>query len=168
VRRGLELRDLAAELRLPVASPLPRLVLGFRQAGRLMNAPSPTTPIGKRDRAILETPYGTGIRRAECAGLDVQDIDLREGTLLVRDGKGHKDRLVPLPERGAPALDSYLRNVRAELLSSPGEHALFRGAAARTSATSRRSPATAGSRPRRSTRAQHRGPGRGRETLPPA
>jgi site-specific recombinase XerD len=95
------------------------------QAERLMTAPSPYSLVGRRDRALLETLYGTGLRRGECARLDVQDVDLREGTLLVRNGKGSKDRLVPVPRRAALALDGYLRDARPELARNPAERALF-------------------------------------------
>jgi len=125
VRRSLLLASPAADLTLPASSPLPRTVLSERQAEKLMSAPPAWTKTGKRDRAILETFYGTGIRRGECARLDVGDIDLRERTLLVRNGKGRKDRLVPLPARAALALDAYLRDARPLLLKRPGEQALF-------------------------------------------
>lgn len=125
VKRGLLLASPAAELTLPVCSPLPRTVLSERQAEKLMNAPPAWTKTGKRDRAILETFYGTGIRRGECMRLDVADLDLRERTLLVRNGKGRKDRLVPLPARAALAIDTYLRDVRPLLLKRSGGRALF-------------------------------------------
>jgi integrase/recombinase XerD len=90
-----------------------------------MNAPSVWSAIGRRDRAILETLYGTGLRRGECARLDVSDLDLREGSLLVRNGKGKKDRIVPVPHRAALALDAYVRDVRPQLVTNPLETALF-------------------------------------------
>jgi integrase/recombinase XerD len=123
-RQGLLLQDPAAELRLPSSSPLPRTVLNVKEAKRLMETP-PDTRTGKRDRAILETLYGTGIRRGECARLDLSDLDLRARTLLVRNGKGGKDRMVPVTGRAAAALSVYLRDVRPELLVGPGEPALF-------------------------------------------
>jgi len=124
-RRGWLLRDPAAELAIPAADYLPRRVLSERQAEKLVNAPSPYTKVGKRDRAILEVLYGTGIRRGECARLDVQDLDLREGTLLVRNGKGMKDRLLPIPERASRALVAYLGDARPLLLKDPAQPALF-------------------------------------------
>jgi integrase/recombinase XerD len=124
-RRGVVLRDPAAELVVPVGSALPRRVLTERQAEKLMNAPSPSTNVGKRDRAILETLYGTGIRRGECVRLDVADVRLIDGVLLVRDGKGRKDRVVPLPERSARVLDHYLGEVRPLLVRKASEPALF-------------------------------------------
>jgi integrase/recombinase XerD len=123
-RQGLILQDPAAELVLPSSAPLPRTLLSVNDARRLMEAP-PDTRTGKRDRAILETLYGTGIRRGECARLDLQDLDLRARTLLVRNGKGGKDRMIPVTGRAAVALGVYLRDVRPELVVGPSEGALF-------------------------------------------
>jgi len=110
---------------IPTASPLPRVGVSEGQAARLMEAPPQETNTGKRDRAILETLYGMGLRRGECARLDVADVDLAAGTLLVRDGKGRKDRMVPVPGRAAAALSVYLRDVRRQLVVNPHEPALF-------------------------------------------
>ncbi|MCU0293551.1 MAG: tyrosine-type recombinase/integrase [Thermoanaerobaculaceae bacterium] len=81
--------------------------------------------MGQRDRAILELLYGTGIRSAECRRLDVTDVQLCEATLLVRDGKGRKDRLLPLPGRAAAALELYLSEARPQLVADSREAALF-------------------------------------------
>ena len=124
-RRGLLLRNPAQDIVIPSASPLPRAALSEQQTARLMEAPRGDTKAGRRDRAILETLYGMGLRRGECARLDVADVDLAAGTLLVRDGKGRKDRMVPVPGRAAVALGAYLRNVRPELVVDPHEPALF-------------------------------------------
>jgi integrase/recombinase XerD len=80
-----------------------------------MVAPFPYSTIGKRDRAVLELLYGTGLRVGEASRLDVPDLDLREGVLLVRNGKGRKDRVVPVPGRAAAALDVYLLEARPDL-----------------------------------------------------
>jgi integrase/recombinase XerD len=90
-----------------------------------VETPSPSTPVGQRNRALLETLYGTGIRLSECVRLDLTDADLGEGTLLVRCGKGRKDRLLPVPERAARALDDYLRESRPLLARRTSEQALF-------------------------------------------
>lgn len=124
-QRGLVLRSAATDLRVPTCSTLPRSILTERQARRLMDAPAASTRVGLRDRAILETFYGTALRRGECCRLDVSDLDFGEGTLLVRDGKGHKDRLLPLPGRAAAALRVYLSEVRTQLVRDPTEPALF-------------------------------------------
>ena len=77
-----------------------------------------------RDRAILETLYGTGIRVGEAARADVSDLDVREGVLLVRSRKGRKDRIVPVQGRAAVALGTYLAEACPELLKRP-DAALF-------------------------------------------
>ena len=124
-KHGLLLRNPALELHLPKARRLPRARLSEGQVRRLLAAPFPGSPIGLRDRAILEVLYGTGIRVSECARLDVGDVDLYEGTLLVRNGKGKKDRRVPLVGRAAAALDLYLMDGRPALLRGSREPALF-------------------------------------------
>jgi site-specific recombinase XerD len=123
--RGLLLINPAAALSLPTPRTLPRLILTEAQAERLMATPPATDAYGQRDRAILETLYGAGLRQAECLRLDVGDVDLFEATLLVRDGKGRKDRRVPLPCRAAEALDVYLRVSRFALIDEARESALF-------------------------------------------
>jgi integrase/recombinase XerD len=124
-RSGVLLHNPAAELPIPKPHYLPRRVLTVRQAARLMTTPSPWTRLGQRERAILEVFYGSGIRRGECARLDVSDVDLVQATLLVKDSKGKRDRLVPLPGRAAAAIDVYLRESRPLLLRDPREKALF-------------------------------------------
>ncbi len=104
---------------------LPRHVLSERDAQALMEAPSTTRPVGIRDRAILETLYGTAIRLNECSRLDLEDLDLLGESLLVRNGKGSRDRIVPVPARAARALDVYLRDVRPGMVRDPKEPALF-------------------------------------------
>jgi site-specific recombinase XerD len=115
----------AAHLALPKVDKLPRAVLSMAEAGRLVESPPAHTALGKRDRAILETLYGTGIRRGECLRLDLGDVDLSQRQVLVRNGKGKKDRLTPLPGRTVAALDLYLRQIRPALVHDPREPAVF-------------------------------------------
>jgi integrase/recombinase XerD len=123
-RRGHLLHDPAQAIPLPRRARLPRGILSERQARRLVAAPFPGSVIGKRDRAILETLYGNGIRLGEAVRADVSDLDLREGVLLVRSGKGKKDRVVPVEGRAAIALGTYLTEARPELAKRV-EAALF-------------------------------------------
>jgi integrase/recombinase XerD len=124
-RSGVVLQNAAQSLELPSVSRLPRDVISVDQAARLMNAPSAHTKMGQRDRAVLELFYGTGIRRGEAERLDVTDVDLAQGRLIIRNGKGRKDRVVPLAGRAAAALDLYLREVRPLLAGEHTETALF-------------------------------------------
>lgn len=124
-KRGVILRNPAQDLPTPRVRRLPRRVLSEAEARRLMNAPSRVSVLGQRDRAILETLYGTGIRRSECLRVDVTDVDLGQELLFVRNGKGKKDRLVPLTGQARAALDRYLREGRPELVNDSREVALF-------------------------------------------
>jgi integrase/recombinase XerD len=86
------------------------------QIERLLEQPRDDL-LGRRDRAILETLYGAGVRISELAALDVDDLDLEEGSLLVRAGKGGKDRRVPLGRAARRALGAYLTATRPTLVA---------------------------------------------------
>lgn len=86
---------------------------------------SPETPMGARNRALLEVLYGTGLRLSECARLEISDINLREGTLLVRNGKGKKDRYVPVSGRARDSLQAYLMGSRSVFAERRDSGALF-------------------------------------------
>ena len=123
-KKSFILANPARELLLKKPERLPR-ALSEAEARRLMGAPPHWGGVGRRDRAILEVLYGTGIRVGECVRLDLSDVDLREGRLFVRNGKGRKDRVVPLVGQALLALDSYLREVRHALVRDPREQAAF-------------------------------------------
>jgi integrase/recombinase XerD len=125
VRRGRLLRSPAEELRTPSVDALPRRVPSAAQMVRLLERAGSWPPTAERDRAILEVLYGSGLRRSECAQLDLGDVDLGEGTLWVRCGKGRKGRVVPLTGRAVTALMRYLRDSRPSLAVDPCEAALF-------------------------------------------
>jgi len=78
-----------------------------------------------RDRSIIETFYATGIRRSELMNLDVYDVELEQGTLMVREGKGGKDRLLPIGERACAWIDKYIHDLRPKLLTGEDDLALF-------------------------------------------
>jgi integrase/recombinase XerD len=122
---GVILQSPAEELPRHRVETLPRDVLSEHQARRLMNAPALGSSLGQRDRALLELLYGTAIRLTECHRLDVQDVELARGLLLVRAGKGRKDRMVPIPRQALTALSTYVMNARPELVRDPQEQALF-------------------------------------------
>ncbi len=77
----------------------------------LMDAPDLTTTSGKRDKAILETLYAAGLRVSELVGLDINDLDFKEGFIKVR-GKGQKERIVPLGSEAKAALVLYIEKAR--------------------------------------------------------
>lgn len=125
LERGVILQNPAHDLPAPKVVRLPRRVLSEAEARRLMNAPSRWDVSGRRDRAVLEVLYGCGLRRGECLRLDVTDLDLGQELVVVRSGKGKKDRMVPLTGQAASALDLYLRESRPELVKDVRERALF-------------------------------------------
>ena len=92
-------------------------VLGPAAVDRLLAAPSAETPLGRRDRAALETLYATGGRASEVAGLRPSDLDLKRGFARVI-GKGNKERVVPLGGKAREALTRYLEDDRPALVSS--------------------------------------------------
>lgn len=98
----------------------------------LLAAPSGATPRGLRDRAMLELLYACGLRVSELVGLDIDQLNLRQGVVRVL-GKGAKERLVPIGEQAIAWMESYAREARPALLRGKGPStALFvtsRGAA---------------------------------------
>jgi integrase/recombinase XerD len=93
---------------------LPRRVLTEKEVRAILNAPETQTHVGIRDRAILELFYSSGLRRAEMAALTVHDVDGKNGFVRVNQGKGGKDRVVPMGETAAAYVAEYLREVRSE------------------------------------------------------
>lgn len=116
----------AAEIELPRKSrSLPKVVLSEREVETIMSLPDVGTPLGLRDRAILEVFYSTGIRRMEMTGLKVDSLDLEAGTILIREGKGKKDRVAPLGKRATLWVEKYLSDAREHLATGLDEGALF-------------------------------------------
>jgi integrase/recombinase XerD len=104
---------------------LPRDVLTAAEAERILAQPDIHEPIGLRDRAILETLYSTGMRRLELVSLKVWDLDLERATATIRQGKGKKDRIIPLGHRAAQWIRKYLDDARPQLASEPDDKTVF-------------------------------------------
>jgi len=102
---------------------LPRF-LTVSEVDSLLEAPDPGSPLGIRDRALLETLYATGGRVSEVTGLTPDDINL-EGGFLVLYGKRNKERIVPFGEVAGRYLAIYLEEVRPGLYRKGGDTALF-------------------------------------------
>lgn len=116
----------ASEIELPRGGQrLPPPVLTHEEAEAIMVMPDIETPVGLRDRAILEVFYSSGLRRLELAKLRLHDVDLAQETVFVRQGKGDKDRLVPLGSRAAAWVTKYIEDVRPELVLHPDPGWLF-------------------------------------------
>lgn len=125
-RQNHILHNPASEIELPrLGHRLPKHVLTASEAEQVMMQPNLADPIGLRDRAILEVFYSTGIRRMELINLKLFDLDFERGTLLVRQGKGKKDRYAPIGERAAAWVEKYIREARPKLAIEPDNGTLF-------------------------------------------
>ena len=126
VREGHLLMDPTASLVLPKASArLPQSLLTPKEAIALVESIDTSTPLGLRDRAILEVLYASGLRSSELCTLGVTDFDPDAQTLSVRAGKGNRDRVVPLGPIAAAVLGDYLAQARPKLATAAGVLNLF-------------------------------------------
>ena len=125
-RQNHLLHNPASEILLPrMEHRLPKYVLNVQEAEQIIQQPDVTQAEGLRDRAILETFYSTGMRRMELAHLKVYDLDTDRSTLMIRLGKGKKDRVIPIGERALAWIDKYLRESRPQLLTGFDEGTVF-------------------------------------------
>jgi integrase/recombinase XerD len=125
-RQNVLLHNPASELVPP--RPEKRLpVTGFsrEEVARLLALPDLSEPLGLRDRVLLEVLYATGLRRAEICHLQCSEVNLDRGLLTVRQGKGKKDRVVPLGARAVTWVRRYLREARPCLQLHAREQTLF-------------------------------------------
>ena len=99
-------------------------VLSMADVERLLAKPDPSTPMGKRDCAMLELLYATGLRVSELVGLKVLSINLESGHVRTL-GKGSKERLVPMGGKAIQAVREYLSNGRYQLLKGANLPYLF-------------------------------------------
>jgi site-specific recombinase XerD len=126
---------------------VPDANLAPKRSRRLPEAPKPdeidevvdgfdaATPLGLRNRALVELVYSAGLRSAEAIGLDLGDVDFEQELVHVRKGKGSKDRVVPLGEEAAHLVSLYLHRARPRLVRG-AENALFLSARGRRLDTS--------------------------------
>ena len=122
--RGRIVADPTLKLANPTRpSRLPK-VMSEKQVDSLLAAPNLDTPLGLRDRAMLETLYATGLRVSELVNLKLHEIGFNEGVLRAL-GKGSKERLVPLGELAIDWLGRYLNEARPDILKGRQSDALF-------------------------------------------
>jgi integrase/recombinase XerD len=125
-KRGHLLHDPAATIEMArVERRLPKPALTVSEVEQILRAIDLGDPLGVRDRAILEVAYSTGMRRMEIAHLMIGDLDVERGTVLVRQGKGKKDRVVPIGERALAWVARYTEEVRPFFVLDPDEGWLF-------------------------------------------
>ena len=104
---------------------LPAAVLTAVEAEQVLAQPDVGTKLGLRDRAILELLYSTGLRRGELVNLLLSDLDAERGLILVREGKGRRDRVVPIGDRGLSWIGKYLPMLRPLLAKEHDQGHLF-------------------------------------------
>ncbi len=125
-KHGYILSNPAAELELPKKERhLPKHILNADEAEKVLAQVNINQPMGVRNRAILETLYSTGIRRAELTNLHLYDIDMGRGIVQIRQGKGKKDRFIPIGDRALQWIDKYVRDVRPIHIEEPSDGPLF-------------------------------------------
>lgn len=113
IKEAVILYDPAEDLELPrLPQELPHVILTQKEARRLLDAPDLRSPVGYRDKALLELAYGSGLRTAELIALKVTDIDVKTNVVHVRQGKGRKDRDVPIPPLTTLWVKEYIDKVR--------------------------------------------------------
>lgn len=112
---NLVLTNVAENFRLPKAGLSLPHVLTESEINLIIEQPDITKAIGTRDRAMLETLYATGIRHGELHKLNVRDFDGR--TLRIREGKGQRERIVPLTENSSNWIEKYIATARIELMN---------------------------------------------------
>jgi integrase/recombinase XerD len=115
--------DPTAALSAPRRSKKLPQVLNYSEVQKLLASPRGSEPTTLRDRALLEVMYACGLRASETIGLELADIEMREGFLRAR-GKGSKERLVPLGRQAIAAIAAYLRS-RPKLIGERHEPKLF-------------------------------------------
>jgi len=125
-RQNHILHNPASEIELPrLGRSLPKNIFSAAEVERIMQLCEIEEPIGLRDRAILEALYSTGMRRMEAVELKLYDLQFDRGLILIRQGKGHKYRYVPIGERAIAWLQKYLREGRPQLAIEPDDMTVF-------------------------------------------
>jgi integrase/recombinase XerD len=126
VRRGIVLTNPTGLLVYPrVDHRLPRAILNQADVRHVLDAATDRSPLGLRDRAILETLYATGIRAGELVRLTLRDVDTEDRVLRIVLGKGRKDRTVPLTRAAARAIEAYLVQGRPRIRGARTSPSLF-------------------------------------------
>lgn len=118
-KQMIVLYDPAEDLEVPrVHRGLPKTILTQEEARRLLETPDLSSPVGYRDKALLELLYATGVRTGELCRLKVEDVNLEDQTIFIHQGKCKKDRLTPIPAVTAGYMREYIEKVRPRFARS--------------------------------------------------
>lgn len=125
-RQNLLLTNPAKNLPSPkTAETLPRVYFTAAEMEKILQIPDVSRRAGLRARAILETFYSTGMRKSELLNLHINDIDLERGAVRIRQGKGQKDRVVPIGSRALQWIERYMEKARPVYLKGKPVENLF-------------------------------------------
>ncbi len=124
LRESVITTDPSLHLVLPKTSPLLPKVLTEKEVEQLLAAPDEHDLIGIRDQAMIELMYAGGLRVTELVTLNVANCNLHQGVLRI-NGKGAKERLVPIGEEAVNRVDHYLKEVRPQLLKKNSSENIF-------------------------------------------
>lgn len=126
VRTGQLSANPAADLELPrLPQRLPRHWLSVEEIDQLIRHVEIYGEVGIRDRAIIETLYSTGLRRSELCAMQLDAVDPHAGIVRVREGKGRRDRVIPIGERALAWLTKYRDEVRPAWVIPPDDRRLW-------------------------------------------
>ncbi len=123
-REELLLRDPTSELKGPPRGKRLPQVLSRDEVALLLSQPQGESPSALRDRALLELMYACGLRASEAVGIALEELDVEEG-ILRANGKGNKERIVPVGSKALAALYAYLTLGRPQLVGLRDERAVF-------------------------------------------
>ena len=124
VREGSVVSNPAAIIDVPRLGRYLPITLSEQDVESLLLAPDTTTPMGHRDRAMLELLYATGLRVSELVGLSLLNVNVRQGLVRIT-GKGNKDRLVPVGEEALQWMQDFINQSRLELLGKKETDVVF-------------------------------------------
>lgn len=116
-KKMIILYDPAKDMEIPtIKKGLPRTILSTEEVERFLSIPRTDTVIGYRDKTIFELFYATGMRNTELRKLKLKDVDLDGRMIIIKEGKGGKERMIPLTRTATEYLKEYIRIIRPRLL----------------------------------------------------
>ena len=125
-QKGLIQEDITAHIDMPKQGHSLPKSLSEEEVEALLQSPDINTPLGMRDRCMLEILYACGLRISELVNLSIDNINIRQGVIRIT-GKGNKERLVPMGEEACNWLEQYTKNTRPLLLKNNTSTTLFPG-----------------------------------------
>ena len=125
-KEGFVLYNPAGDMELPkVPRRLPRNYLNIEEVEKIFSVIDVEDDLGLRNRAMMEVLYSTGMRKMEMCSLKIKEIDFSRGMIFIIEGKGKKDRVVPVGKRALDWVERYIAEVRPSLVKAPDDGTVF-------------------------------------------